>query len=79
MEEAAEAARLAATQGQGQGQGHGPPTPPTTPQADLLRDNKQSMGRCPDVQAQMSIRHILHHQAIRALLSDQSFIIRHHR
>ncbi|XP_043242464.1 transcription factor Sox-10-like [Amphibalanus amphitrite] len=44
MEEAAEAARLAASQGQGQGQGHGPPTPPTTPQAELLRDNKQAMG-----------------------------------
>ena len=45
MEEAAEAARLAVAQGQGQGQSHGPPTPPTTPQADLLRDNKQTMGR----------------------------------
>ena len=46
MEEAAETARLAAAQGQGQGQGHGhgPPTPPTTPQADLLRDTKQTMG-----------------------------------
>ena len=43
MEEAAETARLAAAQGQGQG--HGPPTPPTTPQADLLRDTKQTMGK----------------------------------
>ena len=45
MEEAAETARLAAAQGQGQGHGHDPPTPPTTPQADLLRDTKQTMGK----------------------------------
>ncbi|XP_037090659.1 transcription factor SOX-10-like [Pollicipes pollicipes] len=38
----AEAARLLSSQGQGQG--HGPPTPPTTPQGELMRDNKQAMG-----------------------------------